>query len=119
MKKNLPYTKEIMKLSQVLFFEEDYNEKNWLKLKDIFPNILRTKKQKGDFATEVRKMEYTYNKIRERLKTNVTKISPLALWKNESSTYPNMYLLARALFVLPYSSVSVERAFSVMKDKEC
>jgi len=116
MKVNLPYSKEILSLCQSIFFEEDFNENKWLKLKDLFPNILRTKKQKDDFATEVRRMEYTYTKIKDRLRASTTKISPLTVWKNESLTYPNMYLLVKALFVLPYSSVPVERVFSNMKD---
>ena len=116
LKKRLPYANKIMDLSQVVFFEEDYNESKWLALKDLFPNILKTKKQRDDFATEVRKMEYSHGKIRETLRNSITKISPLTLWKRESLNYPNMYLVAQAVFVLPYSSISVERVFSTMKD---
>jgi len=77
---------------------------------------LTTKKQKDDFATEVRRMEYTYTKIKDRLRASTTKLSPLTVWKNESLVYPNMCLLVKALYVLPYSSVPVERVFSNMKD---
>ena len=116
MKQNLPYDHEVLNLSQVLFFEEDYDEMKLLRLKDLFPNILQTKQQKDDFVTEVRKFEYHYNKVRTKLSTTSDKLSPLQLWKNESLAYPNLYLLARAIFVLPYSSIPVERVFSTLKD---
>ena len=101
----------------MIFFEEGYDEEGkWLKLKDLFPNILRSKKQKDDFTSEVRKVEYTYTKIREKLRNSTSKISPIVLWENESGTYPNIHLLVQSLFVLPYSSVPVERIFSNLKD---
>ena len=43
-------------------------------------------------------------------------ISPLKIWQGEISNYPNIYLIAKAIAVLPYSSVQVERIFSAMKD---
>ena len=116
MKDNLPYSHQIMKLAQVVFFEDEYNEAKWLTLRDLFPNILKTKKQRDDFATEVRKMEYTYTRLREKIRTSISKVSPVILWKSEAKNYPNMYLLVEALLVLPYSSVPVERVFSSMKD---
>ena len=116
MKKKLPYNNEVMLLCQSLFFEEAYSEEKWLKLKDMFPNILRTRKQRDDFASEVSRMGYTYNRIKERLRNTITKVSPLTIWKSESLSYPNMFLLARALFVLPYTSIPVERVFSTLKD---
>ena len=116
MKNNLPFSNEYLNLSQVLFFEEEFNEDKWLKLRDLFPNVLRTRKQRDDFATEVRKMEYTYNKIKARIMISPNRISPIMVWRNEFSIYPNVSLMANALFVLPYSSVPVERVFSTMKD---
>ena len=114
-KKRLPYSIKIMNLSQAVFFEEKYDKDKWLALKTQFPNILKSKKQKDDFATEVRNMEYSYNKIKEKI-DKTDKASLLKVWKNESITYPNMYLVARAIFVLPYSSMAVERVFSALKD---
>jgi len=58
-------------------------------------------------------MEYTFAKIRKKLRNSIGRVSPLTLWKNEAQTYPNMNLLVEALLVLPYSSVPVERAFQV------
>jgi len=116
MKINLPYTNEIMNLTQIIFFEEDYDENKWLNLKDLFPNIIKSKKQKDDFTAEVHRMEYTFAKIREKLRNSIGRVSPLTLWKNEAQTYPNMNLLVEALLVLPYSSVPVERVFSSLKD---
>ena len=109
MKERLLFNNEVFNLAQMIFFEEGYDEGKWLKLKDLFPNILRSKKQKDDFTGEVRKVEYTYRKIREKLRNSTSKISPIVLWENESGTYPNIHLLIQSLFVLPYSSVPVER----------
>lgn len=61
-------------------------------------------------------MEYTYTKLREKLRNSTNKVSPVVLWKSESENYPNIYLLVQSLFVLPYSSVPVERIFSNLKD---
>ena len=116
MKSKLPYTNEILLLCQCIFFEEASDEKKWLRLKDLFPNILRTRKQRDDFALEVGRMGDTYNRIREKLKSTISKTSALTIWKIESESYPNVYALVRALLVLPYTSVPVERIFSTMKD---
>jgi len=56
-------------------------------------------------------MEYTYTKLREKLRNSTNKVSPVVLWKSESENYPNIYLLVQSLFVLPYSSVPVEREY--------
>ena len=69
-----------------------------------------------DFALEVGRMGYTYNKIKEKLRNSITKTSSLTIWKSQSELYPNVYTLVRALLVLLYTSVQVERVFSTMKN---
>ena len=103
-------------MAQVVFFECEYDEAKWIGLKDHFQTILKTKKQRDDYTTEVRKIEYHYNKMRQRMLQSMVSVSPLKIWQSEMVTYPNIYLIARAVAVLPYSSVEVERIFSAMKD---
>jgi len=116
MRKKLPFNNSIMAMAQVIFFECEYDETKWIGLKDSFPTILKTKKQRDDYTTEIRKIEYNYNKIRQRMLQSMISISPLKIWQGEISNYPNIYLIAKAIAVLPYSSVQVERIFSAMKD---
>jgi len=116
MRKKLPFGIPIISMAQVIFFECEYDESKWIGLKDSFPTILKTKKQRDDYTTEIRKIEYNYNKIRQRMLQSMITISPLKIWQGEMLNYPNIYLIARAITVLPYSSVQVERVFSAMKD---
>ncbi len=44
------------------------------------------------------------------------RVSPLETWKNLEDEYPTLCTLARALMVLPCSTVAVERAFSSLKN---
>ena len=116
MRKKIPFHHPIINMAQVVFFECEYDEAKWIGLKDHFQTILKTKKQRDDYTTEVRKIEYHYNKMRQRMLQSMVSVSPLKIWQSEMVTYPNIYLIARAVAVLPYSSVEVERIFSAMKD---
>jgi len=117
MKNQLPYNEEIIDLAQVIFFENTFYEKEkWLRLKDQFPNVLKTQKMKDAYVKEMEKLEYNYRKIVDRFSQSVEKISPITFWRSQANLYPTIYLVARAVFVLPYSSVSVERVFSNLKD---
>ena len=116
MKNKLPFNQEIFDLSQGVFFENPKFEKEkWLKLKDLFPNILRTSKSKDSFVKEIDKLEFTYKKTVERFIHSADWTSPLLIWKSQAILYPTVYSVAKAVFVLPYSSVSVERIFSQLK----
>ena len=117
MKKKLPYNNEVLELSQVIYFEEnDFSIEKWLKLKDLFPNVLRTSQAKDEYVRETEKMEINYKKLRTRYFNPTVDVSYLEVWNHLKSTYPNMNLMARTLLVLPHSSVPVERIFSSMKD---
>lgn len=116
MKKKLPYNNEVINLSQIIYFEDDFKAEKWLKLKDLFPNILKTPKMRDELVREIEKMEYNYKKLKTKYFNPTHDISFIEVWNHLKPTYPNMCELARALIVLPYSSVSVERIFSSLKD---
>ena len=116
MKERLPYSNKEIEASLVIFFEEDFNLNKWLGLKDLLPNILKQKKMKDDYVSEVKKLEYSYKKIQNKMTNGLQKISPIKIWQNLASSYPTIYLVARALLVLPYTSIPVERVFSALKD---
>ena len=115
MKKKLPYNNEVINLSQIVFFEQEFSAEKWLRLKDLFPNIIKTTKKRDEFVRETEKMEYNYQKIKSKYFNPTHDLSYIEVWNHLQTTYPNMYDLARALIVLPYSSVSVERIFSSLK----
>ena len=116
MKKKRPFNNEVINLSQVIYFEEDFKSENWLKLKDLFPNILKTTKMRDEFVREIEKMEYNYKKIKAKYFNPIHDISYIDIWNHLKPVYPNMFELARGLLVIPYSSVSVERIFSSLKN---
>jgi len=55
MKKKLPYNNEVINLSQIIYFEDDFKAEKWLKLKDLFPNILKTPKMRDELVEKSKK----------------------------------------------------------------
>jgi len=66
MKLNLPFNNEVFNLSQVVYFGGDFQMNSWLKLKDLFPNVLKSSKIKDEYVREVEKMEYNYKKLKSK-----------------------------------------------------
>jgi len=116
MKERLPYNNQEIRDSLIVYCEEDFDFEKWLKLKDSFPNILKTKKMRDDYVNEIKKIEYGYKKMQNQLQNTMEKMTPLTVWRNHAKTYPNAFEVAKAIFVLPYSSIPVERVFSALKD---
>ena len=59
-------------------------------------------------------MEQNYHQVRKRIKNSLE--GSLEAWKQIHRTYPLIYRLARTVQTLPYSTSSIERNFSVLKD---
>ena len=66
MKKTLPYFHEIINLSEVIYFEQDFQAEKWLKLKELFPNILRNTKIRDEYVREIEKLEINYKKLKAK-----------------------------------------------------
>lgn len=81
MRNKLPYKNEIMRLAQ---------RENFIRLRDLFPNVIRSKKQRDDFASEVSRFGYTYNQQKQKIQSSVLTISPLTIWKGVSQACPNL-----------------------------
>jgi len=116
MKKKLPFHLEILYLAQVVYFEGDFQAEKWMRFTELFPNILKTSKMRDEYVREVEKMEINYRKLKTKYFNAGNQSSYIKIWHNLKTFYPCMYEVARALFVLPHSSVPVERIFSTMKD---
>ena len=69
---------------------------------------------KTSFCNELDSFEFNFEEIQSEMKAK--KKSPLEHWAKYEEDYPNICTLAKAILVLPHSTVSVERIFSNMKD---
>jgi len=68
------------------------------------------------FINELENLQYNFDDISSAVK--MRRVSPLETWKTLEEDYPTLCILARALFVLPCSTVDVERIFSSLKNKK-
>lgn len=58
--------------------------------------------------------EYNFEDLQQPFRYNGE--NQIRFWKNKSTEYPIMSKIALAVFTLPYSTVSIERTFSMLKD---
>ena len=112
MKKRLPYNDGLSQLMRVVFLEE-FKKESWEKLRIKFTNIISEEKI-APFQLELSIMRANFAKHKTD-HTNSRK-SILFTWSTLEEKYPNMAQLAKALLVLPSSTVPVERVFSQLKD---
>ena len=113
MKKKLPYKGEVWDDIEVVFFSE-FNKKKWINLMERFSNIISTDTLKESFIHELSRLEYNFPKIQYNMM--LLKPTPLRLWNGLKHDYPTIFVLVKALLVLPNSSVCVERMFSTLKN---
>jgi len=113
MKTKLPYQNEIMNDIQVIFLKEFDRDKR-LRLQNRFNNIISSEKMRNAFINELENLQYNFDDISSAVK--MRRVSPLETWKTLEEDYPTLCILARALFVLPCSTVDVERIFSSLKN---
>jgi len=78
-----------------------------------FDNIILPHEE-SDVNSEVETLENNYHQVRKRIKNSFE--GSLEAWKQIHRTYPLIYRLARTVQTLPYSTSSIERNFSVLKD---
>jgi hypothetical protein len=79
-----------------------------------FSNIIHTD-QLTKFGHEIENLECNFMQIKKLFENN-SKANWLNIWKTYQDSYSLIYKLARAMQVLPYSTVNIERGFSVATD---
>jgi len=112
MKKKLPFKEGIWEDIKVIFFSE-FNKLKWTSLKNHFKNIISNDELEEKFIHELGRLDYNFKRI--QYQSVLTRQSPLTIWNVLKKDYPTLYLLAKALLVLPHASVPVERIFSTLK----
>lgn len=112
MKKRLPFRQNFIKESQVIFLKE-WNIDSWKMLVDRFTNMISLNEVRH-FHNELKRFEINFFRHAEEHKKSGK--TPLETWYSLSNQYPYMSKLAKALLVLPSSTVPVERIFSQMQD---
>lgn len=101
----------------IIFLTESFSLKNQDSITKIrllagkFKNVI-AEHEVGLFNKELNKLQYRM----EDIHSNISKQGFLKTWDHEKTKSPLVYKLIRALQTLPYSTVSLERNFSLAKD---
>lgn len=111
MKSRLPIELKIMKQAQVIFLKT-WSSEDWRALALHFTNII-PENDLRHFNLELQRFENSFEKHAEEHKNNK---SIIETWTKLSGKYKYLAKLAKALLVLPSSTVPVERIFSQMQD---
>lgn len=114
MQEILPFHQEFLQESEEVFLgSKNFNKAAWKKLGSKFTNIIGPNDERG-FLNDIERFEIAYDNIQKTF--ILSRWTPLEIWNHLAEEYPFMGRLARAIMVLPHSSVPVERVFSNMKD---
>ena len=111
MKAKIPFKDEVLNDSEFIYLQK-FDDNVWRKLARKFSNVI-TKDKENAFEEEISRFRNSFKAI--KLKHNNSEKSIVSTWVELSKGYPYMYQLSRALLVLPYSTVDVERLFSSLK----
>lgn len=112
MKTRLPVEAPILKDLVVVFFK-DFDKNKWKNLANRFSNII-SKEQINDFNNELERFTIRFQKRYSNIVSSNLKF--LQEWKNLSNDFPLLAKLAKAIAVLPHTTVPIERIFSQLKD---
>jgi len=112
MKKKLPFKEGIWEDIKVIFFSE-FNKLKWTSLKNHFKNIITTDELEEKFIHELGRLDYNFKRI--QYQSVLTRQSPLTIWNGLKKDYPTLYLLAKALLVLPMRPCQLKEYFQLLR----
>jgi len=112
MKDRLPFEAPILKDLDVVFLR-DFAKDKWKNLANQFSNIISHNQMK-DFNNELERFAIRFKKRYSNIVGSSLEF--LQEWKNLSNDFPLLAELARAIAVLPHTTVPIERIFSQLKD---
>lgn len=110
MKHWLPFDNQKLFNTEVIYLKH-YDINKWIYLKDKFPNIIPQEDQ-ASFQEQIQRLKYNLMDI----KADAAHYPILEVWRKNKSKFPLLFELARAFLVIPYSSCSIERVFSMSND---
>ena len=124
----LPLQREVLQHCHIVRLEEDeFSRKSlekWMSLSKQFTNII-TQENFASFSNELESFGFNYKdhqslykdfKVKFSNNSKLPSQSVLQFWQNLKDVYPFMSSVAFACLTLPYSTISIERTFSVLRD---
>ena len=106
-KKKLPSCDSILFSTECFLLKDQLSLDKMKTLAERFKNVIHGE-EVGMLNKELNKLGYHVEDIHKK----IAKIGFFEAWKQAKTKYPLVYKLMRATQTLPYSSVSIERAFS-------
>jgi len=123
-----PFKKKILQNCQIIKLEEDEFTQNsfdkWMELGKQFNNIIQ-QTNSVSFSNELESFEFNYKSLQASYKEFKIKISNnlklpsqhlIQFWESMRDSYPFITAIAFACLTLPYSTISIERTFSALRD---
>lgn len=113
MQNRLPKPDSALMNADAILLRSDHDIERLKLLAAQFGNIIEDF-EISDFHNETERLEQERVEINRVIENH--KANPLYAWRQESESFPLVYRLLRALELLPYSTCSVERTFSGVKN---
>ena len=110
MREKLPFKDVFLENCEVVSLN-NFNSEKWVNLAVRFLNII-VPKDLTSFIHELESFEFEF----ATLQTEFRKANNTIVYWGSVQGYPNMKKLALAILTLPYSTSSIERSFSMLKD---
>ena len=112
MKKRIPYESKTLTSSLAVYLKQVFPIDIWRKLARSLPNVI-TQESEVLFLDELDSFNLRYKNI--VLEHKNSGVSIIRRWNILKTDFPTIYILARALLTIPYSTSSVESLFSEFK----
>ena len=109
MRERIPFDDDFLESCEALKMKT-IDKSSWQKLASKLKPIIDSQ----GIQDELEIAEYNFEDLQHSFRAIGE--NQIKFWKNKSTEYPIMSKIALAVFTLPYSSVSIERTFSMLKD---
>ena len=112
LKERIPYCNKVLNSCDVIKLE-NFDETKWKVLAQQFTNII-TRDNSDIFINELDSLAYNFETL--RLAALNSSQNFIAFWLCKKEEFPFISKLAQACLTLSYSTVSIERTFSILRD---
>ena len=115
LKRLVPFEDFVLKHSKIIYLWS-FEKELWKNMANHFVNVISNSTEKSKFGNELNEFETEYQGLvlQARIKENGNNL--ISLWEDLKNDYPYMAKLSLTMLVLPYSTCSVERIFSQVKN---
>jgi len=112
LKDRIPYTNKILNSCSAIRLQ-DFKAEKWKILANQFSNIV-LKNNMNSVQNELDILEFNFKDLGLKLASLSQNL--IVFWSSQKSDYPLLSKLALACITLSYSTVSIERTFSILRD---